>query len=99
MNLIKVKIAFINADGQIAIMDKFPVQFEYNMTNVDIDSILDVFEGENPNSFCEGPKLDCHYSEESDTDVFSENFAEILAIWSQDTNDETWLYNPGMLQK
>ena len=77
-------------------MDKFPVQFEYNMANIDIDSILDVFEGENPDLFCDSKKLDDHYFEESDTDIFAENFAQILAVWSQDTDDETWLYNPGI---
>ena len=79
-------------------MDKFPVQFEYNMANIDIDSILDVFEGENPNLFCDSKKLDNHYFEESDTDKCSQNFAEILAIWSEDTDDETWLYSPGMIE-
>ena len=77
-------------------MDKFPVQFEYNMANIDIDSILDIFEGENPNLFCFSKQLDDHYFEESDTDIFSEIFAQILAAWSQDTDDETWLYNPGI---
>ena len=77
-------------------MDKFPVQFEYIMTNIDIDTILDVFEG--GNSFCEDEMLDGRYFEESDNDIFSENIAQILAVWSQDTDDETWLYFPGIIE-
>ena len=90
-------------------MDKFPVQFEYNMTNIDIETILDVFEG--GNSFCEDVMLDRRYFEVSTTeilplsatssleDIFDcmDNLPEIFSIWSDETDDETWLYNPGIL--